>query len=165
MTRVAIAFGSNVGDRWGQIHRSLALLGEGLSAMRVSRVFESAPMYEEDQEVFLNGVVTGVTELGPIELLRVLKGIEDEVGRKHRFRNGPREIDLDLLVYGSLVYRSERLVLPHAKIGERRFVLEPFCDVGCDWVVPGVGKVSDLLAAELVQNQEIREVKDAALSV
>jgi len=100
VTQVYIGLGSNLGDRLARIQEAVVLLGESLTVSAASPIYETAPMYVEDQPLFYNGVLAGTTELGPLEVLSLLKAVETRVGRLPRDRYDPREIDLDLLVYG-----------------------------------------------------------------
>lgn len=163
MTRVVIAFGSNMGRREEHLSAALLRLKDMLSEFRSSGFYESAPMYVEDQPAFLNGVVVGKTELGPQKLLREIKQIEHDLGRKKRERNGPREIDLDLVVYGSLVLSSSELTLPHPRLAERRFVLEPMREVDGELRVPGLGTVNELAGNPLLNEQRLERIADADL--
>lgn len=168
MTRVAIGFGSNVGDRELSIRKALRLIERVVAVDAVSSLYETAPMYVEDQPPFLNGVLVGATGLGPISLVEALKRIEAEVGRTPAERNGPREIDLDLLLFGRVVFRSNggrRITVPHPAMHERRFVLEPLYEVAPEAFVPLVGPVEILLDGEAVRSQEVRRVENAAVPI
>jgi len=118
-----------------------------------------------DQPSFLNAGLVGQTPLGPLELLRVLKSIEKEVGRLPRDRYGPREIDIDMISYGALRLRSNFLQVPHPKTVERRFVLLPIAEIAPDWNLATMGKVRDLLAQTESQAGDVVLYKDALLSV
>jgi 2-amino-4-hydroxy-6-hydroxymethyldihydropteridine diphosphokinase len=170
MTLAAIAFGSNLGLRERHLADALAALGKEVELVAVSSAYETAPMYVEDQPPFLNGALLARTDLGPRELLRLLKRIEAQVGRQPAQRFGPREIDLDLLSYGRLHYhfadRGEPLLsIPHPRIPERRFVLEPLAEIAPDLVLPGLGTVSALLAATHSQADSVRRVEHAVLPI
>lgn len=166
MAPVAIGLGSNVGDSLLYLRRAMALLGSQISNLRVSSVYETAPMYVEDQPPFLNAAAIGTTELGPIALLSFLKGIEREIGREARIRNGPREIDLDLIAYGVLRYRfGDRLEIPHPRIPERRFVLAPLYEIAPDLILPNMGRVEYLLGQTEGQAQDVVLKQDAVLSI
>lgn len=141
-----IAVGGNVGDVAATIARAVALMAQLGEVRAVSPLYRSAPMYVTDQPAFLNGVVVLATRSWPGELLASLKEIEGELGRVARERNGPREIDLDLLDLGGLVLEREELTLPHPRMGERPFVLLPLHDVRPEWRHP----VSDETAAKLL---------------
>ena len=168
MTPIVVAFGSNLGEREQNIAKAISLLSTLMTVDRVSHSYETAPMYVEDQPRFLNGVVSGQTALGPIALVKGLKEIEQEVGRLERVRNGPREIDLDLVLFGSLVMTSRTdvpVTVPHPRLEERRFVLEPLAELDPDAVVPQKGSVAALLQRDDVQSQSVRRVEDASVPV
>jgi 2-amino-4-hydroxy-6-hydroxymethyldihydropteridine diphosphokinase len=168
MTRVAIGFGSNMGERESHIDAALRMLERVVAIEAVSSLYETAPMYVEDQPSFLNGVAVGDTDLGPISLVEALKRIEAEVGRTPAVRNGPREIDLDLLLYGRLVLRSlgaRSISVPHPSMTERRFVLEPLFEAAPDAFVPLAGPVEVLLEKAGVQSQSVRRVEHAAVPI
>lgn len=135
-----------MGDRQAHIEAAIALLREVVADLRVSRLIETAPMYVTDQPAYLNGAAIGYTDLGPLALLARLKSIESEVGRTPSVRYGPREIDLDLLAYGRVAFRSSgRLEVPHPRTPERRFVLEPLAELDPKLHLPGLGLVATLL--------------------
>ena len=131
MTEAFVAFGSNVGDRAAHVQEALRRLGAVATVERVSGTYETAPLYVTDQREFFNVVARVMTSLGPVALVRALKQIEEDMGRVHAPRNSPRVMDLDLVVYGSLKLRSSGnppLQVPHSRMAERRFVLEPLLD-------------------------------------
>ncbi|KAA8492644.1 Folic acid synthesis protein fol1 [Porphyridium purpureum] len=145
ITPVYIALGSNLGDRARTLARAVRELERSgalcaAPAPRVSFLYRSAPMYVTEQPVFYNAVCCGYTSLHAEGLLQKLKGIEAALGRNKEgcvsaIRNGPREIDLDVLFYGSspaAVYMSASLQIPHPRITERGFVLQPLADVCSD---------------------------------
>lgn len=135
-----------MGDRRAHIEAAVARLREVISDLRVSTLIETDPMYVTDQPVYLNGAAIGFTDLGPLALLARLKAIEVEVGRTPSVRYGPREIDLDLLAYGRVAFRSPgRLEVPHPRTPERRFVLEPLAELDPPLHLPGLGPVASLL--------------------
>ena len=122
-----IGIGANLGDRWANITAALGHLRQaaGIRAVEISPVFESDPVGVLDQPLFLNLVAGVETTLTPEELLQLLLGIERMLGRERRIRWGPRNIDLDLLAYAGETRSTDALVLPHPRLGERSFVLEP----------------------------------------
>ena len=125
MPAAYIGLGSNLGDREWFLAAARKLIAE--SAGRViaeSSILETRAVDYTDQPDFLNQVVKIETELDPIQLLEALKCIETEIGRSKTFHKGPREIDLDILLYGDLVLESDRLVIPHPGIIHRQFVLQ-----------------------------------------
>ena len=167
-TPVVIGLGSNLGDRNDNIGRAIELLAGSLVIENVSGLYETAPMYIADQPTFLNAVLSALCDIGPLELVRTLKQIEQRVGRMERIKNGPREIDLDLLLYGSLVLASKTetpVVVPHPRIGERRFVLEPLLEIDPFAVIPQSGAVATLLQESDVQSQMVRRVSDAPIPI
>lgn len=132
MTPVVIALGSNLGEREANLERGLQLLSEAVRWERVSTFLESVPMYETDQPTFLNAVAMGETAMGPIALFRMLKAVEQAVGRTPGPRYGPRVLDLDLIQYGVLELSSdvaEGLVVPHPHARERDFVMTPWREI------------------------------------
>lgn len=165
MVPVVIALGSNVGDSLRFLREAAHALGNDLADLRPSRIYRSAPMYVEDQPPFLNAAVMGECELGPLQLLGLLKKIEAQIGRQKRERNGPREIDLDLVAYGSLAYRGPRLQVPHPRTPERRFVLLPMFDIQPELRLATMGTVRDLLAQTQSQAEDVVPIEDALLPI
>ncbi len=149
-TTAFVAIGSNLGDREATIARALALLDATphLRVVGVATVRETAPVGVVDQPPFLNTAAWLETTLGPRELLDRLLAVERELGRvRTGERWGPRTLDLDLLLYGDDVLDEPGLTVPHPRLHERRFVLEPLSELAPDLVVPGRGRVKALLAA------------------
>ncbi len=130
MKIVYLCLGSNLGDR--AEHLRLArehIAAPDLRIVRASSIYETAPRELEDQPWFLNQAIECETELFPRQLLSRLKKIERAMGRKKRARNGPREIDLDILLYADSVVKTPELEIPHPRMMERRFVLEPLAEI------------------------------------
>ena len=142
-----IGFGSNIGDRQAYIHNALHRLAavEGVILQKVSSLYETAPVGYEEQGEFLNGVAEIQTCLSPHRLLHTLKQIETAVGRQHRIRWGPREIDLDLLIYGDVCLCGPELVIPHPEMHRRGFVLVPFAEIDSGVVHPLLGETIGVL--------------------
>lgn len=150
------------------MQRALDELAKFIRWTSASSIYETAPMYVEDQPSFFNSAAAGTTELGPFALLQRLKETERNVGREVRTRFGPREIDLDLIAYGRLQLASQgdrTLELPHPRTLERRFVLEPLAEIAPELELPGLGSVSRLLEATNAQAQDVKRINDAVLSV
>lgn len=129
--RVFLGLGSNVGDRLRRIERAIEALGADPRVEVVARapLYETEPWGYQAQRRFLNTVVEIRTALPPLELLRKLQEIEKALGRRRRERWGPREIDLDLLLYGDRVLEAEGLRVPHPHLHERAFVLVPLAEL------------------------------------
>lgn len=164
---MAIAIGSNVGDAMDHIAQGIEQLQALISDIQCSGIYRTAPMYVTDQSDFLNGVMIGTTDLGPIELVAELKRIEREIGRTARYVNGPREIDLDLVVYGSLVLRSSgspAIQVPHPRMHERKFVLQPLIECWPDVSVPKLD-ANEALRTKFVQSQYTERVCDAPVRI
>jgi aminodeoxychorismate synthase component I/2-amino-4-hydroxy-6-hydroxymethyldihydropteridine diphosphokinase len=147
--KVFFALGSNIGNKKINIKNAIALLAEHVDTISVGNFIKSAPMYFEDQEIFTNTVLSGHTTLSPDALLLFIKQIEKRLGRKKRFKNGPREIDIDILFYDNLVYNNNQLQIPHPKMQEREFVLKPFMDLEPDFFHPLLKKTMRQLYNEL----------------
>jgi 2-amino-4-hydroxy-6-hydroxymethyldihydropteridine diphosphokinase len=148
--RTYVGLGSNLGDREGYLRRAVALLDADpeIDVLAVSSVRETDPVGFVDQPRFLNAAASVETALSPQALLERLLAVEQALGRRragHRF--GPRTIDLDLLLYGDEIVDEPGLTVPHPRLAERRFALEPLQELDPNLVVPGRGPVLDLLAA------------------
>jgi 2-amino-4-hydroxy-6-hydroxymethyldihydropteridine diphosphokinase len=144
-----IGLGANLNDPAAQVEYALAEL-DRLPATRLiarSSLYASAPVGYVDQPDFINAVAQVETELAPRALLVALLDIEHRHGRERSFRNAPRTLDLDLLLYGSAHFHEEGLTLPHPRMTERGFVLLPLLEIAPDTVIPGRGRVADWLAA------------------
>jgi 2-amino-4-hydroxy-6-hydroxymethyldihydropteridine diphosphokinase len=140
-----IGVGANLGDRERTIRDAIALLGDEVVA--VSRLRETEPWGYADQPAFLNGAILLETELPPRALLERLLEIERTLGRvREGPRYGPRAIDLDLLLYEGAAVDEPGLEVPHPRLHERAFALEPLLDLDPELELPGRGRVSALLA-------------------
>lgn len=146
MSRVYIGLGGNLGDRMACLQDALRRMAPDMRWDAVSRVYATDPVGFLDQGEFLNAVARGETALPPEDLLARLKTIEADMGRRPGPRNGPREIDLDVLLYGGLVRENPPPALPHPRMHERAFVLRPLADIDPEAVIPGHGTARDLLA-------------------
>jgi len=139
LVTVYIGIGSNVGDRRRHIKTALQHLRQaGLTHLRTSRWYDTAPVGGGRQGRFLNGVVRARTSLSPLALLARLKSIEREMGRRPTRRWGPRVIDLDILLYGRRRVTSRALTVPHPRIQERGFVLLPLSELLALRRLPGL---------------------------
>ncbi|MBI4171233.1 MAG: 2-amino-4-hydroxy-6-hydroxymethyldihydropteridine diphosphokinase [Actinobacteria bacterium] len=149
MARAHVGLGANLGEREETLRRALELLAEtaGTEVVAVSSFRETDPVGYLDQPRFLNGAAALETSLSPRELLDALLAVERELGRtRGGARFGPRTVDLDLLLYGDAQLDEPGLTLPHPRLHERRFALEPLAELDPELVVPGRGRVVDLLS-------------------
>ena len=131
-----LGLGSNVEDRLGYMLRALELLRDFGKLLRCSTIYESKPWRLKEQGDFLNAVLMMETELSPVELLLRIKEIERLAGRKERERWGPREIDIDILLYQDYILRLSFLNIPHPYLTERDFVLVPLLEIAPDLIHP-----------------------------
>jgi 2-amino-4-hydroxy-6-hydroxymethyldihydropteridine diphosphokinase len=138
MDQVFIGLGSNLGDRTYYLRKALIELinSPHIIIKKYSSVYETEPVGKKDQPQFLNMVSELESTLPPLDLLRRLKEIENTLGRTHTEHWGPREIDLDILYYGSEVFHDENLQLPHPEIANRRFVLLPMKEIAGEFFDP-----------------------------
>ncbi len=158
MKLVYIGLGSNLGDRAANLRTAREqIAAPDLRVLRESSIYETAPRDVEDQPWFLNQVIECETDLFPRQLLARLQKIERAMGRKRRIAKGPREIDLDILLYGDAVVKSPELEVPHPRLSERRFVLEPLAELVPDKKHPGTRRtMREMLAG--VSNQVIKKI-------
>ncbi|KAL8818205.1 MAG: hypothetical protein Q9191_007990 [Dirinaria sp. TL-2023a] len=134
---VYLALGSNLGDRGAMIEAACQSMTDGgIRVLRTSHLYETEPMYVEDQDKFLNGVCQVETNLSPTDLLVKIQDIEKSLGRVKLVDKGPRSIDIDILLYGNERVELEHLCIPHKGISEREFVLRPLCDLIPDAILP-----------------------------
>jgi 2-amino-4-hydroxy-6-hydroxymethyldihydropteridine diphosphokinase len=147
LTTAYVGLGANLGEREVTLGRALELLGERVEVTGVSSFRDTAPVGYTDQPRFLNAAARVETELAPRELLDLLLAVERELGRVREGspRFGPRTIDLDLLLYGDEAIEEPGLTVPHPRLHERVFVLEPLAELDPELVVPGRGTVSALI--------------------
>jgi len=148
MARAHVGLGANLGEREETLRLALELLAETprIEVVAVSSFRETDPVGYLDQPRFLNGAAALETSLSPRELLDALLAVERELGRtREGARFGPRTVDLDLLLYGDAQLDEPGLTLPHPRLHERRFALEPLAELDPELVVPGRGRVTDLL--------------------
>jgi 2-amino-4-hydroxy-6-hydroxymethyldihydropteridine diphosphokinase len=145
--RVAIALGSNVGDRQGHLEYAIGCLRPLLADMTVSGFLDTEPVGVGPQPRFLNGVVVGAARAAPRELLDALLAIERARGRERPCWGAPRTLDLDLILFGGSIIEEPGLTVPHPRFRERRFVLEPLASIAPEMVDP----VTGLTIRELLQ--------------
>jgi 2-amino-4-hydroxy-6-hydroxymethyldihydropteridine diphosphokinase len=145
--KIAIALGSNVGDRDEQLRGAIAALSPVLSPIRTSSFHETEPVgVDEPQPMFLNAALIGESSLSAPAILDVLLALETAHGRVRPHPRAPRTLDLDLILYGNHVISVEGLTVPHPRFRERLFVLAPLAEIASDWMDPVTGKtVGELL--------------------
>ena len=153
-----VGLGANLGDREAAIRRALDLLAAspGISGLRPSPIYESAPIGYVAQPPFLNAVVAVMTRLGTLQLFLALQRIESQIGRTRTFRWGPREIDLDLLPFGNVSIRRRGLVVPHPAMYQRAFVLVPLRDLSPTHHGPEGRPIDDILSSLDSRSEVVR---------
>lgn len=155
---VFIGLGSNMVDPVAQVSHALDTLG-GLPQTRVLRrssLYRSAPVGFLEQPDFINAVAQLETELAPHVLLDKLLQLEQESGRLREFRNAPRTLDLDVLLYDDLVHHEHGLTIPHPQMHLRAFVLQPLLEIAPECVIPGIGSAAD--AARACEDQQLEKL-------
>lgn len=157
--RIFIGLGTNLGERFENLARARSLMEGKVQIKAISSIYETKPWGYLEQPDFLNQVVEGETDLTPTRLLNLLKRIEKKMGREKNFRNGPRLIDLDILLYGNRVVHTTRLNIPHPELVERAFVLVPLAELAPELVHPVEGKTVAELLAEAPDQDEVKRCK------
>ena len=150
MTRAHLVLGSNVGDREGHLALARELIGRRARITALSAVRETPPFGVLDQPPFLNQALEVEWEGSPRSLLEASKEVEREVGRTRTRRWGPREIDVDVVLFGAEVVSEPGLEIPHPGLAERRFVLEPLLEIDPDLTHPVTGERLDRLLAAIL---------------
>jgi 2-amino-4-hydroxy-6-hydroxymethyldihydropteridine diphosphokinase len=149
VARVAIAVGSNLGNRRANIEAAIDLVLPHVRSALVSSLIETDPIGVPDQPRFLNGAIVGEASLPPQTLLARLLAIEEQLGRTRPYWGAPRTIDLDLIFYGELVLTEPGVQIPHPRFRERSFVLDPLVEIAPDLVDPVTGLTVERLRAAL----------------
>jgi 2-amino-4-hydroxy-6-hydroxymethyldihydropteridine diphosphokinase len=154
---VYLALGSNLGDRRQNLMQAIAALESAkVEIVRQSSIYETAPMLLEDQPWFLNQVIEVKTRLFPRQLLHTAQEIERRIGRRRTVAYGPRVIDIDILLYGRTVMSTDELTIPHPRMTERRFVLEPLSELAPRLRHPVLKRsIAELLAATKAQSVKL----------
>ena len=162
MAIVYAGLGSNLGNKSDNIRKALDMLdmADNASVLAVSSFYETEPEGYEDQDWFLNAAAQLKTTLSPVELLKLFKEIEQTIGRHKSVRWGPREIDLDLLLYDELSFESPDLVVPHPRMHQRAFVLAPLAEIAENVRHPVLDKTIGILLAELQTAKSVRRIEE-----
>lgn len=153
MTPVYLALGSNVGDARAEIAQAIELLSAELQSVQCAPLYTSRAVGYTDQDDFINTALSAETSLSPLDLLHFIKQIEQQVGRVERFRWGPREIDIDIIFFGSQRFETPELTIPHPRFSERDFVLQPLADLAPELVDPVSGQTVTELLEQLGDNE------------
>ena len=158
---VALALGSNLGDRLAALRAARDLLARILTITALSPVYETPPAYVTNQPSFLNAALLGHSKEKPHELLETIKLIERAVGRAPSFPKGPRLIDIDIIFYDSVRLRTPSLVLPHPALAERPFVLRPLADIASGWFDPATKKTVQAMLDSCPTATPLKRVEDS----
>ncbi len=145
--KVYCGLGSNVGDRKFYLEKAIELLNDEFSeTIKISSFYETKPLGNASKENYLNAAAEVETTRDLFEFYRFVKNIEKEIGRKTTRRWGPREIDIDILLFNDEIYDTPELSVPHRGLAERDFVLQPLLELAGDIEIPGINKkISELL--------------------
>ncbi len=159
MDKAQVAYlsaGTNMGDRQANLEFAVDWLAKAASVSNTSFYYETEPVDFLEQPWFLNQVIELKTMLTPTELLSFCQEIEASRGRIRTFPNAPRILDLDILLYGNLVINQERLIIPHPRLAERKFVLEPLVQIAPDIIHPVLKKSMRSLLQNCTDPSEVR---------
>ena len=148
MVRAVIGLGANLGDPAAQLRTAIAAIGRiaDTRVLAVSSFYRTVPIGYLEQPEFVNAAMTVETTLAPRALLDALQAIEAAAGRERRFKDAPRTLDLDILLYGDRIVHEPGLSIPHPRLHERAFALAPLVEIEPAAIVPGHGRAADLLA-------------------
>lgn len=156
MHTIFLALGANSGDKKTNIQKAIILLKEKINIQKIAATYETKPWGHKAQDNFLNTALKATTTLNPQDLLTCVKIIEEKIGRVKRFTNGPREIDIDILFYDKLIYKNHTIEIPHPRIAERDFVLQPLGDIDPNFFHPVHKKTIQQLLQELTEKNIVK---------
>jgi 2-amino-4-hydroxy-6-hydroxymethyldihydropteridine diphosphokinase len=137
MSKVYLSLGANLGDKESNLEHALRLLSGEVAILKKSSLYETEPVGFKDQPWFLNMVVEGDTDLSPEDLLSLTQSIEHEMKRVKTIVNGPRIIDIDILLYEDVAIETELLTIPHPRMLKRAFVMVPLYEISPELMLPG----------------------------
>ncbi len=155
--RIYLGLGSNIGDTMKNINLALDLLQEKVNILKKSSYYETEPVGYKEQDWFLNIVIEGETELSPEALLEFTQSIEAKMKRVKTIVNGPRIIDVDILLYSNIEMKTEKLVIPHPRMLERAFVVVPLSEIAPDIIIKGKS-IEDILTT--LDGEEIHKISN-----
>ena len=164
MVIVYLGLGSNVGDRLGNVASAVERLEQKMRVQLISSIYETDPVGYDYQPQFFNAVVGIETGLTPVQLFNVTKKIEADLGRTPSFRNAPRIIDIDILLYDELIMTTKNLVIPHPRMAERAFVLVPLLEIAPDVLDPRNGQSFKDYLSSIGGLDGVRLIKEASLT-
>ena len=156
---VYLSLGSNLGDRAANLRTAIQNLQELGQVITTSSFYETEPVDVKEQPWFLNCAVKLETELMPKQLLKAVLALEERMGRRRKQAKGPRTIDVDILLFGNSTIESKELVVPHPRMHERRFVLEPMAEIASDVRHPGLKKSMRELRDAIADGAALKRVK------
>lgn len=158
MHRAYLSLGSNVGNREAQLREALSRLSAIGGVAKISSFYETEPLEFTEQPWFLNCAVALETDQTPQQLMKALLRIEQDMGRRRVQRKGPREIDIDILLFDDEVVTKNELTIPHPAMAERRFVLEPLAEIAPEVRHPVTEKTVREMLRELPEGQAVRKL-------
>lgn len=157
MSKIYLGIGSNIGDSRKNIESALLLLNKKINILNKSSYYETEPVGFKDQPWFLNIVIEGETDLNPKELLEFTQSIEKDMKRVKTILNGPRIIDVDILIYSDINMESENLIIPHPRMHARAFVMVPLFEIAPKLIINNMA-IADIM--KNLKGEEIRKVVD-----
>lgn len=157
MKRIYLSLGSNIGNSRKNLEDALDRLRAKIDIIKISSYYETEPVGYADQDWFLNIAVEAMTSLSPEELLTFCQEIETDMKRVKIIRFGPRNIDVDILLYEDFSSKEEHLTIPHPRMKERAFVMVPLCEIAPDLVIDGedIKTIVDHLEGEQIRKIEV----------